>query len=129
MPRARVKIRVADDRKTATIEIKPLGQPGHPVDLTLNELDQLMDKLGNARSQMVEGQPTPRLGGEDVPISVAANTMWTIRASPPEGVVFGFYHPKFGPVGLTLPKEEIVRIVGFLTNRFILQPTASPEKH
>ncbi|WP_162815806.1 hypothetical protein [Microvirga aerophila] len=129
MPRARVKIRVADDRKTATIEIKPLGQPGHPVDLTLAELDQFVDRLGNARSQMVKGHPIPPFERDEPPISVAANTKCTIRASPPEGVLFGFYHPKFGPVGLTLPKEEIVSIVGFLTNRFILQPTASPEKH
>ncbi|GEO18625.1 hypothetical protein [Microvirga aerophila] len=129
MPEARVGIRVADDRKTVTIEITPLGQIGHPVALTLDQLDHLMSKLGDARCQMMEGQPGPSFESEDAPISVAANTRWTIRASPPAGALLGFYHPKFGTVGFTLPKDEIVRIVGFLTERFILQPTASPEKH
>jgi hypothetical protein len=95
MPDARVGIRVADDQTTVTIEVFP---PGQQVNLTLAELDQFVDRLGN-------------------------------RASPPEGVLFGFYHPKFGPVGLTLPKDEIVSIVGFLTDRFILQPAASSGRH
>jgi hypothetical protein len=129
MPSAQVGIRVDDDRTTVTIEIRPLGQPGHPVDLTLDQLDRLIDKLGNARRQMVEGQPSPDFDSEDVSISVAANTTWTIRASPPAGAILGFYHPKFGSVGFTLPKDDIVRVVGFLTDRFILQPTASSKKH
>jgi hypothetical protein len=78
---------------------------------------------------MVEGQPSPDFDSEDVSISVAANTTWTIRASPPAGAILGFYHPKFGSVGFTLPKDDIVRVVGFLTDRFILQPTASSKKH
>jgi hypothetical protein len=129
MPKARVGIRVADDRKTVTIELTPVGQTGHPVALTLDQLDHLMGKLGDARCQMVEGQPGPRFESEDVPISVAAHTAWTIQASPPAGALLGFYHPKFGIVGFTLPKDEIVRMVSFLTERFILQPTASREKH
>jgi hypothetical protein len=129
MPDARIGVRVAEDQTTVTIEVFPPGQPGQQVNLTLAELDQFVDRLGNARSQMVKGHPIPPFERDEPPISVAANTKWTIRASPPEGVLFGFYHPKFGPVGLTLPKDEIVSIVGFLSNRFILQPTASPEKH
>jgi hypothetical protein len=129
MPSAQIGIRVDDDQKTVTIEITPLGQPGHPVDLTLDQLDRLIDKLGDARHQMIEGQSTPDFDREDISISVAANAAWTIRASPPAGAILGFYHPKFGPVGFTLPKEDIVRVVGFLTDRFILQPTASPKKH
>jgi hypothetical protein len=129
MPDAQIEVGVSGDRQTVTITITSPGQPGHGVGLTLGELDQLMGKLGTARGQMVEGQPTPRFDGEDTSISVAANTRWTIRASPPAGVVFGFYHPKFGSVGLTLPKDEIVSIVGFLSDRFILQPAASSEMH
>jgi hypothetical protein len=129
MPDARIGVRVAEDQATVTIEVFPPGQPVQQVNLTLAKLDQFVDRLGNARSQMVKGHPIPPFERDEPPISVVANTKWTIRASPPEGVLFGFYHPKFGPVGLTLPKEEIVSIVGFLSNRFILQPTVSPEKH
>jgi hypothetical protein len=129
MPDARIGVRVAEDRKTVTIEIAPFGQSGQPVGLTLNELDQLMDKLGTARSQMVQGQPIPPFEQEGPPISVVANTKWTIQASPPQEALLGFYHPKFGRVGFTLSATEIVRIVHFLTDRFILQPTSSSGKH
>ena len=78
---------------------------------------------------MVAGQPHPDFESEGVSISMAANTTWRLKASPPEGASFAFYHPKFGPVGLTLPAEAIANIVGFLTERFILQSTQSIEKH
>ncbi|WP_210252253.1 hypothetical protein, partial [Microvirga tunisiensis] len=55
--------------------------------------------------------------------------IWHIRAFPPAGALLAFYHPKFGPVGFTLPTDQIARIVSFLTDRFILQPTQSAEKH
>jgi hypothetical protein len=129
MPDARIGIRVAEDRETVAIEITPLGQSGHPVSLTLDELDQLIGKLGTARSQMVQGQPIPPFEQDTPPISVVANTKWTIQASPPQGVLLGFYHPKFGRVGFTLSGEEIVRIVRFLTDRFTLQPTDSSGRH
>jgi hypothetical protein len=129
MPDARIGIRVAEDRETVAIEIAPLGQSGHPVGLTLDELDQLIGQLGTARSQMVQGQPVPPFDQEDSPISVVANTKWTIQASPPQGVLLGFYHPKFGRVGFTLSAEEIARIIRFLSDRFILQPTHPSGRH
>jgi len=129
MPDVEVTIQVAQDRKVMAIELAALGQPSQRLILELNELDTLIRELGNARSQMVSDQPDPDLESDEVIISTVANAKWCLRASPPTGALFAFYHPKFGPVGLTLPREQIARIVSFLTEKFILQPTQSAEKH
>ncbi len=128
MPDAKLKVRVAHDR--TTVAISPGSrQPSRQVELTLGELDKLISELGNARSQMVEGQPSPKFDKQNAPISVAANTTWYIEASPPRGALLAFYHPKFGPVGFTLQKDQITRIVRFLAHRFIHQSGPSAERH
>ncbi len=129
MAHTRMKIRVAPDKKTVAIKTSLSGQPSHRLELSLDELDKLISDLGDARAQMVRGLPSENAQSGDMRISTAANATWWIKASPPTGALLAFDHPKFGPVGFTLPSDQIARIVHFLTNRFILQPTASAEKH
>jgi hypothetical protein len=129
MPDFEMTIQVAQDRKVTAIEIAPLGQSPQRLILALDELDKLIGELGNARSTMVEGQPSPDFEADEVTISTVANTKWHIRAFPPAGALLAFYHPKFGSVGFTLPRDQIAKIVSFLTDRFILQSTLSAEKH
>lgn len=128
MPDARLRVRVTQNRKT--VAIVPSPRPSsRQVELTLGELDTLISELGDARSQMVEGQPIPKFDSVDARISVAANTTWYIEASPPRGALLAFYHPKFGPVGFTLRRDQITRIVRFLADRFIHQLGPSAERH
>jgi len=122
-------IGVAHDRTATAIEIAPLGRAPLQLVLTLDELDRLINDLGTARSRMVEGQSPPDFESQEVTISTVAHARWYIKASPPAGILLAFYHPKFGPVGFTLRSDQIVRVVNFLTERFILQPTQSAEKH
>jgi hypothetical protein len=129
MPDANVKIHVAQDRKTVTIETSPAAQPSCLISLTLDELDKLIGELGDARSRMVEGLPRETFNDDNMKISAVANTTWCVKASPPNGALLAFDHPKFGPVGFTLRRDQIASIVRFLTNRFILQPPPSEEKH
>ena len=129
MPDFEMTIQVAQDRKVTAIEIAPLGQSPQRLILALDELDRLIGELGNARSAMVQGQPSPDFEADEVTISTVANTKWHIRAFPPAGALLAFYHPKFGSVGFTLPRDQIAKIVSFLTDRFILQPIQSAEKH
>ena len=129
MPDVEMAIGVAPDRTATAIEIAPVGQPPLQLVLDLDELDRLISELGTARSRMVEGQSPPDFESEEVSISIVGNTKWHIRAYPPTGALLAFYHPKFGPVGFTLPRDQIAQIVSFLTERFILQPTQSAEKH
>jgi len=129
MPDVEMTIGVAHDRTATAIEIGRPGQSPQRLVLALDELDRLISELGTARSKMVEGQSPPDFESEEVTISTVANARWYIKASPPAGLLLAFHHPKFGPVGFTLPTDEIGRIVSFLTERFILQPTQSAEKH
>ena len=128
MPDARLRVRVAQNRKTVAIVTTPRPS-SRQVELTLGELDTLISELGDARSQMVEGQPIPKFDQVDARVSVAANTTWYIEASPPRGALLAFYHPKFGPVGFTLRRDQITRIVRFLAHRFIHQSGPSAERH
>ena len=129
MPNARLKIQVARDRKTVAIEMSPGVALPHRVEMTLEKLDELISELGDARSRMVEGLPGESFSDGNVKISTVANTTWCIKASPPAGVLIAFDHPKFGPVGFTLRKDQIANIVRFLTRRFILQRPSSEKKH
>jgi len=126
MPDAPFRVRVIKDKTTVTIEAASGQQPPHQVELTLDELNKLISELGDARSQMVKGQPRASL--DEVMISAVAHTNWRIKASP-SGVLVAFDHPKFGAVGFTLPRDQIAKIVRFLTDRFILQPGPSTERH
>ena len=128
MPDAWLSVRVAQDRKTVAIAAAP-KLPSRQVELTLGELDKLISELGDARSQMVEGQPCPKFDQVDATVSVAANTTWYIEASPPRGALLAFYHPKFGPVGFTLQRDQIAKIISFLTDRFIHQRPPSAKRH
>jgi hypothetical protein len=127
MPDARFRVRVTNDRKTVAIETAPSERPSHQVELTLDELNRLISELGDARSQMVKGQPRANL--DEVMISTVASTNWCIKALPPSEALVAFDHPKFGAVGFTLPRDQIARIVRFLTDRFILQHGPSTERH
>ncbi len=129
MPDARFRVQVADDRKTVAIGPAPGRRHSRQVELTLEELDTLIGDLGDARGRMVEGQPCPQFDQERLRVSVAAETTWCIEASPPRGALLAFYHPRFGAVGFTLPREQIARIVSFLAQRFILQTGPSAERH
>ena len=92
MPDARLRARVAQNRKIVAIVATP-RPPSRQVELTLGELDTLISELGDARSQIVEGQPSPKFDQVDARVSVAANTTWYIEAPPPRGALLAFYHP------------------------------------
>jgi hypothetical protein len=66
MPDFEMTIQVAQDRTATAIEIAPLGQSPQRLVLALDELDKLIGELGNARSAMVEGQPSPDFESDDV---------------------------------------------------------------
>ena len=129
MPDAQLRVRVTEDREKVAIVPAPSGRQSLQLDLTRDELDKLISELGDARSQMVKGRPSANFESEDVMISVVGNTTWCIKARPPEGALLAFDHPKFGPVGFTLPRENIAKIVSFLTERFVLQSSPSAERH
>ena len=127
MSEVQFKVHVADDRKAALLEIGAGGEPPHKLALSLDQLTTLIGQLGEARRQMVQGQPIPDLEGKV--ISTVGSTNWHVQASPIKGSLIAFYHPSFGPVGFTMPRDDAVKLVRFLTNRLALSPAASEQRN
>jgi hypothetical protein len=126
MPKVQIGIQIADDRQTVAIEFMPEGQPPCPLDLSLDQLTGLIRLLGSARHKMVEGQPTPNLGGHEIDTVVGAS--WYIQTAQIDGSLLAFYHPAFGPVGFAIPKAEVAEIVRLLNNHLALPQAMSADR-
>ena len=124
MPEARVGVRVADDRQSVTIEIGSVEGPSAPVALNLEQLTKVINFLGQARMQMLEGQRIAPLDGTTV--NTINNPMWYIQVAKIDGSLLAFNHPAYGPVAFALPREDVAKIVGILTNHLAL-PVCQPE--
>lgn len=125
MPHPDIGVHIAADGKTAVI--LPAGETSHPIDLTLDQITTLIAHLGEARRQMVQGEPTPSLTGATV--SIAAHTSWHIQSYPSGGALFAFYHPSFGPVGFVLPRDQLSGVVQFLNNQLAVTPPPTGKAH
>ncbi len=117
MAEARVGIRVADDRKSVTVEIGPVGEPSSPVGLSLDQLTKVINLLGQARRRMIGGVPVEPLEGRTVETIV--NPMWHIQVAHIDGSTFAFDHPAFGPVAFALPRNDVVKIVRILSEHLV----------
>src|SRR3954467_7777793 len=95
MTDVKLRIRVAEDRNTVEVEISPRGKPTRPVALNLDQLTMLIDCLGKARRQMVQGQPVPDICTQT--IRIALGTKWHIEFPPGKDCLIAFYHLDFGP--------------------------------
>ncbi len=125
MVQARVGVRVADDRKSVTIEIGPVDGPSAPVGLDLEQLTKVINLLGQARSRMVEGTRKQPLDGKT--IGAVKEPPWYIQVAQIDGSLLAFDHPAYGPVAFAIPRDDVVRIVRVLSAHLAL-PTVQPDK-
>jgi hypothetical protein len=125
MPEARVGVRVADGRQSVTIEIGPVEGPSAPVALNLEQLTKVINLLGQARMQMLEGQRIEPLDGTTV--NTIDNPMWYLQVAKIDGSLLAFNHPAYGPVAFAIPREDVAKIVGILTKHLAL-PVCQPDK-
>jgi hypothetical protein len=109
MAEVRVGIRVADDRRSVTIEIGPDGGPSSPVGLDLDQLSTLILLLGRARARMLEGTPKQPLHGREVETTI--DPPWYIKVAAIDGSLLAFDHPSYGPVAFEIPREDVAKIV------------------
>ena len=121
MAEARVGIRVADDRRSVTIEIAPVGGPSSPVGLDLEQLTKLINLLGQARSRMLEGTPKRPLHGRRVETTI--EPPWYIKATDSGGSLLAFDHPSYGPVAFVIPRDDVAKIVQALSAHLALLPS------
>ncbi|MBM6581230.1 hypothetical protein ILT44_13625 [Microvirga sp. BT689] len=125
MPEARVGVRVADDRQSVSVEVGPVEGPSAPVAMNHEQLTKTIDLLGQARMQMLEGKRIEPLDGTMV--TTISNPMWYVQVAEIDGSLLAFNHPAYGPVAFALPREDVAKIVGILTNHLAL-PICQPEK-
>ncbi len=125
MPEARVGVRVADDRRSVSVEVGPVEGPSAPVALNLEQLTKVINLLGQARMQMLEGKRIEPLDGTTV--TTITDPMWYVQVAKIDGSLLAFNHPAYGPVAFAIPREDVVKIVGILTNHLAL-PVFQPDK-
>jgi hypothetical protein len=124
MAETRVGIRVADDRKTVTVEIGSVGAPSYPIGLNLEQLTKIISLLGQARSRMLEGTQKQPLEGYT--IETVIEPPWHIQVASIDGSLLAFDHPSYGPVAFAVPRSDVVRIVRIL-NEHLALPPGKPE--
>jgi hypothetical protein len=125
MAQARVGVRVADDRKSVTIEIGPVDGPSSPVGLDLDQLTKVINLLGQARQRMLERLRVEPLSGKTVETIV--NPMWCVQVAQFDGSLLAFDHPNYGPVAFALPRDDVTEIVRILSAHLAL-PTMQTDK-
>jgi hypothetical protein len=125
MPKARVGVRVADDRRSVTIEIGAVDGPSAPVALDLEQLTTTIKLLGQARSRMITGTRKQPLEGETVETVFAPP--WYIQVAQIDGSLLAFDHPSYGPLAYAIPREDVAKIVKVLSAHLAL-PEASQSK-
>ncbi len=112
MAQARVGVRVADDRKSVTVEIGPVEGPSSPVGLDLEQLTKVINLLGQARGRMLEGSRVEPLDGKTV--ETVTNPVWYAQVAQIDGSLLAFEHPSYGPVAFALPRDDVARIIQIL---------------
>jgi hypothetical protein len=125
MPKARVGVRVADDRQSVTVEIGPAEGPSASTTLDFEQLTKVINLLGRARVQMLEGQQIEPLEGTMV--ETLNNPMWCIQVAQIDGSLLAFNHPAYGPTAFAIPRDEVAQMVGILTSHLAL-PVCQPDR-
>jgi hypothetical protein len=118
MAQARVGVRVADDRRSVTIEIGPVDGPSAPVGLELDQLTKVINLLGQARRQMIRGLLAEPLAGKTV--ETILDPVWYAQVAQIDGSLLAFDHPAYGPLAFALPRNDVAEIVRILSAHLAL---------
>ncbi len=125
MAQARVGVRVADDRKSVTVQIGPVDGPSSPVGMDLEQLTKVINLLGQARRRMLGGSPAESLAGKTV--ETIYDPVWYAQVAQIDGSLLAFDHPNFGPVAFAIPRNDVGEIVRILSAHLAL-PTVQTSK-
>jgi hypothetical protein len=108
-----------------TVEIGPAEGPSASTTLDFEQLTKVINLLGRARVQMLEGQQIEPLEGTMV--ETLNNPMWYIQVAQIDGSLLAFNHPAYGPTALAIPRDEVAQMVGILTSHLAL-PVCQPDR-
>ncbi|GAB6855433.1 hypothetical protein JCM15831A_24570 [Asaia astilbis] len=106
---ARMQVIQKEDGTGATLRfLEGSGVEGE-IDLSLEQLGQLIGSLGRVRYAMTASQPQPPIG--NAPFLPVYNTNWALQIDAlTEGSTLAFQHPAFGPIGLTFTPEDVEKL-------------------
>ena len=112
----KVKITVLGDRFKATIEFLPPSGASGTLELTADQLLNLIHGLGQAHATMVAGVELPQLEGQQ--IQAIINTQWYVNPElMGEATAMSFFHPAFGPLGFLIPIDQVEHMIHLLTTQ------------
>jgi hypothetical protein len=110
----RLKVEIAKDKSKARVTFLPASGASGALDLSADQLLELIQQLGNIHKALTEGQPLPELKGKR--IKGVLKTKWHVNPElMGEASALSFYHPSFGPVGFLMPMDEVEMLVGLLS--------------
>jgi hypothetical protein len=120
----RIIIQVADDKQTIAVNFLPASGATGGLTLTLAQLTDLIQGLGEVRAQLVEGMDIPPLEGQT--ITSIVNTRWHIQ---PEllggGSALTFAHPSYGAIGFIVSRDQLPLMVSLLAKHLEIQPATT----
>ncbi|GBQ89596.1 hypothetical protein [Asaia krungthepensis] len=122
---ARMQVVQKEDGTGATLRfLEGSGLEGE-IDMSLDQLTQLIASLGRVRYAMTAGQPQPGIG--NAPFLPVYSTNWALQIDAlTEGSTLAFQHPAFGPVGLVFGPEDAEKLVkGLKQHRALMAANTS----
>ncbi|WP_035442520.1 hypothetical protein ABHV46_09670 [Asaia sp. BMEF1] len=122
---ARMQVIQKEDGTGATLRfLEGSGIEGE-IDLTLDQLSQLITSLGRVRYAMTANQPQPPIG--NVPFLPVYSTNWALQIDAlTEGSTLAYQHPAYGPVGLVFAPEDIEKLLkGLKQHRALMAANTS----
>lgn len=101
-----INIKISDDRQKTTLTFSGGGDPEAKIDLTQDELEDLIRVLGIVHWSLADGKPIPDIKGAK--IKPAYQTKWAIQKDKDSsGTLLAFQHPGYGAVGFVLADQQV----------------------
>jgi hypothetical protein len=127
MSEPRIRVSTSEEKHTAQIELLPASGLSGTLEFSLEQLTNLIQALGHARTALVAKTPVPPIEGATV--NPVYTTRWAVQPEAlTEGSVIAFQHPAYGPVAFVLPPADAEKVVRALTMHLGMVHSQEPGK-
>lgn len=119
----RMQVLLNDDGGSAKLRfLEGSGVEGE-IDLSVEQLTQLIVSLGRTRQAIVEATPPPPIEGSK--FTPVYRTNWALQIDAlTEGSLLAFQHPAFGPIGIVFAPPDAEKVLkGLQRHRAMVHST------
>ncbi|AQS89186.1 hypothetical protein A0U93_01450 [Neoasaia chiangmaiensis] len=118
-----MQVLLNDDGKNATLRFLEGSGIDGEIELSVEQITQLIASLGRTRQAMVGNLPPPPIEGAK--FSPVYRTNWALQIDAlTEGSMLAFQHPAFGPIGLVLAPPDAEQVIkGLQRHRAMIHST------